>query len=137
MFAFAAGVPMEDMLGGLGPANGWHSESRTSWTTPPPATPAWPRAPVRPADSAEGDRRYEAVSLSRPPGQDQTTAEADQRSSSVFFVHSQQFPSLYFIEWHYIDFVLSKAESISAAARILGIRRSTLQRKRKKAPPLR
>ncbi len=36
-----------------------------------------------------------------------------------------------------IDFVLSNLGSISETARVLGIRRSTLQRKRKKNPPLR
>jgi hypothetical protein len=46
-----------------------------------------------------------------------------------------EFPSLYFVEWHYIDFVLSCVGSVSKAARVLGIRRSTLQRKRKKNPP--
>jgi ActR/RegA family two-component response regulator len=46
-------------------------------------------------------------------------------------------PSLYYVEWHYIDFVLSCLGNVSQAARVLGIRRSTLQRKRKKTPPLR
>jgi len=48
---------------------------------------------------------------------------------------ADEFPSLYFVEWHYIDFVLSCVGNISETARILGIRRSTLQRKRKKDPP--
>ncbi len=47
------------------------------------------------------------------------------------------FPTLYFVEWHYIDFVLSCVGNVSEAARVLGIRRSTVQRKRKKAPPAR
>ena len=46
-----------------------------------------------------------------------------------------ELPTLYYAEWHYIDFVLSCVGNVSEAARILGIRRSTLQRKRKKLPP--
>jgi hypothetical protein len=48
-----------------------------------------------------------------------------------------EMPTLYFVEWHYIDFVLSCVGNVSEAARVLGIRRSTLQRKRKKNPPQR
>jgi hypothetical protein len=48
---------------------------------------------------------------------------------------SAELPSLYFVEWHYIDFVLSCVGNVSEAARVLGVRRSTLQRKRKKNPP--
>lgn len=48
---------------------------------------------------------------------------------------ADELPTLYFVEWHYIDFVLSCVGNISEAARILGVRRSTLQRKRKKSPP--
>jgi hypothetical protein len=44
-------------------------------------------------------------------------------------------PTLYFVEWHYIDFVLSCLGNVTETARVLGIRRSTLQRKRKKTPP--
>ena len=46
-------------------------------------------------------------------------------------------PTLYFVEWHYIDFVMSCLGNVSEAARVLGVRRSTLQRKRKKNPPTR
>jgi ActR/RegA family two-component response regulator len=48
---------------------------------------------------------------------------------------ADQLPTLYYVAWHYIDFVLSCVGNVSEAARVLGIRRSTLQRKRKKNPP--
>jgi two-component system response regulator RegA len=46
------------------------------------------------------------------------------------------FPSLAKVEWEYIARVLQSVEwNISAAARVLGIGRSTLQRKLRKYPP--
>jgi ActR/RegA family two-component response regulator len=48
---------------------------------------------------------------------------------------SEGLPSLYFVEWHYIDYVLSCVGNISQAARVLGVRRSTVQRRRKKHRP--
>jgi ActR/RegA family two-component response regulator len=50
---------------------------------------------------------------------------------------SEELPTLYFVEWHYIDYVLSCVGNISKAARVLGVRRSTIQRRRKKHPPRR
>jgi hypothetical protein len=53
----------------------------------------------------------------------------------IMIASAPQLPTLYYVEWHYIDFVLSCLGSVSEAARVLGVRRSTLQRKRKKTPP--
>ncbi len=74
-------------------------------------------------------RPLEAAELLRGPVSD---AEA-----RLMVTSAADLPTLYFVEWHYIDFVLSCLGNLSEAARVLGIRRSTLQRKRKKTPPLR
>ena len=49
---------------------------------------------------------------------------------------SPRMPSLARVEWEYLSHVLALVDgNLSAAARILGIERSTLQRKLKKHPP--
>jgi hypothetical protein len=65
------------------------------------------------------------------------TAQAAEDPSRLAILSTADLPSLDFVEWHYIDFVLSCAQSMSQAAETLGIRRSTLYRKRKKQPPAR
>jgi hypothetical protein len=65
----------------------------------------------------------------RPPA---VPAAADPR---IMVASAAGLPSLYYVEWHYIDFVLSCVGNVSEAARVLGVRRSTLQRKRKKMRP--
>lgn len=47
-----------------------------------------------------------------------------------------ELPTLARVEWEYISRILARCRgNLSAAARVLGIRRSTLQRKLKKLPP--
>ena len=62
---------------------------------------------------------------------------ANEIGPRIVVASSSQLPTLDYVEWHYIEFVLSCLGSVSEAARILGVRRSTLQRKRKKTPPMR
>jgi hypothetical protein len=71
------------------------------------------------------------VSSVEPPG---PPGESEPR---LMVASADDLPSLYFVEWHYIDFVMSCLGNVSETARILGVRRSTLQRKRKKTPPTR
>jgi hypothetical protein len=96
--------------------NGLRSELAASLGT------GWEQRQVlrKPADAME------------PPGGRATGDEA-----KLMVASSDDLPTLYFVEWHYIDFVLSCLGNVSEAARVLGIRRSTLQRKRKKTPPIR
>jgi hypothetical protein len=68
---------------------------------------------------------------------DPEVEEVENPEPRIMVASVAEFPTLYFVEWHYIDFVLSCVGSVSEAARVLGIRRSTLQRKRKKNPPSR
>ncbi len=145
MFAFGARVPTKDVVDTLVATNGWRSREWTSILHPELKAPAWlPTSNAVSNDSPPLSGRL--VANLSPPAESvlcNTSAVHSRPTQNaatdggLFLVHSGEFPSLDFVEWHYIDFVLSKLGSISATARVLGIRRSTLQRKRKKNPPIR
>lgn len=124
--AFGRRAAVDSVIDPLG-WRGWTNESRYpqfvgAVPSDEAATP--PRAPEEAyVPHPSGDAPH------RPP------TEADGPRPLV--LSRSELPSLYFVEWHYIDFVISCVGSISKAAEILGIQRSTLQRKRKKIPPTR
>jgi hypothetical protein len=124
----SAGDAFEDLVG----ARGWQLEKWTptfveaceqrqaalSASGPPPTAPsAWETRQV----------------LRRPEGA--LRPEACENEARLMVASANELPTLYYVEWHYIDFVLSCLGNVSEAARVLDIRRSTLQRKRKKTPP--
>jgi DNA-binding NtrC family response regulator len=98
------------------------------------AARGWQREPWQPTFGEAGEQRIEngwdKQVLRRP-----LDGPASDPEPRMMVASASRLPSLYYAEWHYIDFVLSCVGNVSEAARILGIRRSTLQRKRKKHPP--
>jgi hypothetical protein len=138
LLAFGRRVSPGDAFDKLTAGEGWQSEAWTPtfvepsareealvparsgpWQMESPPVPA--RQVLRRSAAADG-------ALPRP---------AVDGESRMMVTAAPELPSLYFVQWHYIDFVLSCVGNISEASRVLGIRRSTLQRKRKKNPPAR
>jgi len=89
--------------------------------------------------TACADSDWEARQILRRPAQteDPVRGLGSDREARLMVASASELPTLYFVEWHYIDFVMSCLGNVSEAARVLGVRRSTLQRKRKKNPPTR
>lgn len=124
--AFGRRAPVPSVIDRLG-WRGWTNES----SHPQPEE-------VRlPDEAADPPRAHDEAEILRTTGDTprRPTGQAD--DAGLLVLSRTELPSLYFVEWHYIDFVISCVGSISKAAEILGIRRSTLQRKRKKIPPAR
>jgi hypothetical protein len=126
------GDAFEDLVAG----RGWQRET---WL--PTFVEARDRAEIAQARQGERslarDQSWEDRQLLRLPGAcaGESQPVAGKPEPRLLVASANELPTLYFAEWHYIDFVLSCVGNVSEAARVLGIRRSTLQRKRKKAPP--
>jgi hypothetical protein len=142
-FAFGIKLPVQEILEDLITSRGWRM---TAWNSmlDPTQTPARVIEDMRMGDmlGRTANRQHAIMSLACPqPEQPQApsagSAQASDANASLFLVRAKTLPTLYFMEWNYIDFVLSTVGSVSEAARVLDIRRSTLQRKRKKNPPTR
>jgi hypothetical protein len=78
---------------------------------------------------------WEGKQVLRPKPTEPVAGGKADAEARLLVASAEDLPTLYFVEWHYIDFVLSCLGNVSETARVLGIRRSTLQRKRKKSPP--
>jgi Bacterial regulatory protein, Fis family len=137
LLAFGRRVSADDAFEELVATRGWQMErwkptfvescDRDRFLNPPRDEPA-----VGPGCSWESRQV-----LRRPLGEFAPEGKALDAEARLMVASAAELPSLYFVEWHYIDFVLSCLGNVSEAARVLGIRRSTLQRKRKKTPPSR
>jgi hypothetical protein len=136
LLAFGRRVTPGDAFEALVAARGWQTES---WR--PTFVDACDRDQFLNAlrnESSISGFAWESKQVLRPPGEplEHPAGQEDMKVGSRLMIASAtDLPTLYFVEWHYIDFVLSCLGNVSEAARVLGVRRSTLQRKRKKSPP--
>jgi hypothetical protein len=138
ILAFGRQVSARDAFDDLVAAQGWQKES---WQ--PSFVDSCDRErtvsglcdrPAPPGDCSWERRQV----LRRPPEAPEIpVGKVKDAEPRIMIASAEGLPSLYYVEWHYIDFVISCLGNISEAARVLGIRRSTLQRKRKKLPPSR
>ncbi len=135
LLAFGTKVSPGDAFRGLLGRRGWQAEGWVPTFVEEGAntSPVGTSAPHRALSDAEVLR--EAKQVLRLPGN--TFEERAEASPKLMVASACGLPTLYFVEWHYIDFVLSCVGNISEAARFLGVRRSSVQRKRKKLPPTR
>jgi hypothetical protein len=138
LLAFGRRVSAGDAIEELVAARGWHLESWRptfveSCAHQQPCTGARDE-PDRPGEDPWKNTRV----LRRPLGDSEPLpGPVSDAEARLMVASAADLPTLDFVEWHYIDFVLSCLGNVSEAARVLGIRRSTLQRKRKKTPPTR
>jgi hypothetical protein len=131
LLAFGRRVSAGEAFDDLVAERGWRLETWTPTFIDEPSSLGC-LEPTSAGSSDWGDKqllRRADLGAQRPPD---TAADVEPR---LMIASADDLPSLYFVEWHYIDFVLSCVGNVSEAARILGIRRSTVQRKRKKTPP--
>jgi hypothetical protein len=129
LFAFGQQIGPHDAFDGLLATRGWQTDPwRPTFVDDPEPGPPRP-----PSDDPALDRKY----VLRPSAGEADGVASRAAEACLMVASAPELPTLYFVEWHYIDFVLSCVGSVSEAARLLGIRRSTLQRKRKKRPPAR
>ena len=136
LLAFGRRVSADDTFAPLVAGRGWRRES-------------WEPTFLDAFDRESYGRRREVIAsghdaspwgnklvLRSPNGaRDRPRSAPGEGEPRLMVASADELPTLYFVEWHYIDFVLSCVGNVSETARILGIRRSTLQRKRKKSPP--
>jgi hypothetical protein len=129
----SAGEAFEDLL----EARGWQREAWEPTFIEETDRPLWTGADV--ASAGDDRSAWEEKQVLRLPegGVTLPCEPAQEEEPRLMVASASGLPSLYFVEWHYIDFVLSCVGNVSEAARVLGIRRSTVQRKRKKMPPRR
>jgi hypothetical protein len=132
LLAFGRRIGTDDPFEYLVATRGWE---RDAWT--PTFIDACDPSDIDVSDVADRAKPPRSKQVLRPPGAArEPCCEASRDAAARLMVASTtELPTLYFVEWHYIDFVLSCVGNVSEAARILGIRRSTVQRKRKKQPP--
>ena len=138
LLAFGRRVTAGDAFEDLVAARGWQMET---WQPTFVESCERDRPAIAPHETPCGSRDtpwdYKQV-LRRTPEVLAPDDESDSDPEARIMVASaSDLPSLYFVEWHYIDFVMSCLGNVSEAARVLGVRRLTLQRKRKKNPPTR
>jgi hypothetical protein len=134
LLAFGRRVSPADAFDDLVVARQWRMETwrPTFVETSSAMEPADARGMSLPTASGWEEKnvlRCPSTTLDNPEGK---VRESEPR---LLVATAPELPTLYFVEWHYIDFVLSCVGNVSEAARVLGVRRSTLQRKRKKYPP--
>jgi hypothetical protein len=134
LLAFGRRVSASDAFEELVASRGWQMES---WR--PTFVDANERDHLLSRDPAAPDSDWNARQVLRRPATAREPApeSATDSEGRLMVASAGDLPTLYYVEWHYIDFVLSCIGNVSEAARVLDIRRSTLQRKRKKLPPTR
>jgi hypothetical protein len=138
LLAFGRRVSAGDAFEELVTAHGWQLESwRPTFVESCDRSRMLSGGDDGPSMAPQGSWTGKQV-LRRPPEfPERQGANPTEDEARMMVASATDLPTLYFVEWHYIDFVLSCLGSVSEAARVLGIRRSTLQRKRKKTPPTR
>ncbi len=139
LLAFGQRITPQDAFDPLVTSRGWRVES---WK--PTFMEASDREDFMRAQEARACQERPPLTESRHVLRDPERAicipfqqEAEEAAPKLMVAAASELPTLYFVEWHYIDFVMSCLGNVSEAARVLGVRRSTLQRKRKKTPPSR
>jgi hypothetical protein len=137
LLAFGRQVSAGEAFAELIEERGWRTEN---WT--PTFVESCDREHIRNlcrelSAGAEWDHKRVLRRCPKPPEPSGVGYNAETEEARLTIAPSDGLPSLYFVEWHYIDFVMSCLGNLSEAARVLGVRRSTLQRKRKKTPPSR
>lgn len=138
LLAFGRRVSAGDAFEELVKARGWQMES---WqpTFVESSDRHRPVEPLRDPCVRGPDSNWNTRQILRRPAErgDVVPGFESEIEARLMVASAAELPTLYFVKWHYIDFVLSCIGSVSEAARVLDIRRSTLQRKRKKTPPTR
>lgn len=137
LLAFGRRVSADDAFEPLVAARGWRMENwQPTFMDASDRESYWREH--RTASSGHEESGWQSKQVLRLPRLDLDCKPALGREAEprLMVAAADDLPSLYFVGWHYIDFVLSCVGSnVSEAARVLGVRRSTLQRKRKKTPP--
>jgi hypothetical protein len=136
LVAFGRRVSADDAFSELVAARGWRVED---WKPTFVAASELESPPPLPCDQRSPIDAWNCKQVLRPPELQPPTCHPPPGNpeSRLMVASPDALPTLYFVEWHYIDFVLSCVGNVSEAARVLAVRRSTLQRKRKKNPPAR
>jgi hypothetical protein len=133
LLAFGRQVTASDAFDELVAAHGWRMEAwRPTFID---AGEEQAGVPAGGEASTDGSGPWDSKQILRLPRRQRERPLGPDGEPRLMVASAAELPSLYFVEWHYIDFVLSCVGNVSETARVLGIRRSTLQRKRKKNPP--
>jgi hypothetical protein len=137
LLAFGQRVAPEDAFEDFVAARGWKMNGwAPTFIEPTECEPPGVATPRQPSHRDHPWHTKQVLCPAAPPGDGAMRPPAD-IEPRLMVAPAGELPTLYYVQWHYIDFVLSCVGNLSEAARVLGIRRSTVQRKRKKTPPAR